>query len=228
MIELLANPNLIYIFLIIGGLGIVVEFSYPGLLFPGVIGALALLLAFVGMGQMPVNWIGTALIISAVILLIVELQVPGIGIFGLGSVVCLLVGSLLIFSGYLDTADIPDSNASISIWLILGATGSVSFTLAVYYWVFAPTGTSTGSYTKSYKYPEGQLAEVTSELNPIGTVRIDNADWTATTDLRSAIHEGEMVRILEVYGGLLKVNRKEQTVKIKNWKGKGKFFRRRL
>ena len=228
MIELLANPNLIYILLIIGGLGITVEFSYPGLIFPGVIGAISLLLAFVGMGQMPVNWIGTALIISAVILLIIELQVPGVGIFGLGSVVCLMVGSLLIFGGYLDTADIPNSNESINLWLILGVFGGVSVMLGVYYWVFAPTGTSTGSYTKSYKYPEGQLAEVTSDLNPIGKVRIDNVDWTATTDLRSAIHEGEMVRILEVYGGLLKVGKKEQAVKVKNWKGKGKFFRRRL
>lgn len=228
MIELLANPNLIYILLIIGGLGITVEFSYPGLLFPGVIGALALLLAFVGMGQMPVNWIGTALIISAVILLIVEFQAPGIGIFGLGSVVCLMVGSLLIFGGYFDTSDITDSNESISLWLILGVAGGVSVTLAAYYWVFAPTGTSTGSYTKSYKYPEGQLAEVISELNPIGKVRINNVDWTATTDLSSAIDEGETVRVLEVYAGLLKVGQKEQTVKIKNWKGKGKLFRKRL
>ena len=227
-IELLANTNLIYILLIIAGLGITIEFSYPGLLFPGVIGALALLLAFVGMGQMPVNWIGTGLIISAVILLIMELQAPGIGIFGLGSVVCLLIGSLLIFGGYLDTTGIPDSNSPISLWLIGGVTSGVSVILAAYYWVLAPTGTSTGSYTESYKYPEGQLAEVTSELNPIGKVRINNTDWTATTDLRGAIHEGEMVRILEVYGGLLKVGKKEQTVKIKNWKGKGKFFRRRL
>ena len=228
MIELLANPNLIYMLLIIGGLGIAVEFSYPGLLFPGVIGALALLLAFVGMGQMPVNWVGTGLIILAVILLIVESQAPGIGVFGLGSVVCLLVGSLLIFGGYFDHTDMPESNSTISIWLIGGVTGSVAALLVVFYWVFSPTGTSTGSYTKSYRDPEGQLAEVTSVLNPIGKVRLNNVDWTATTDLRSAIHEGEIVRVLEVYGGLLKVSKKEQIVRIKNWKGKGKFFRRRL
>ena len=224
-----ANPNLVYILLIVGGLGLLAEFLTPGWLGPGVIGALALILAFVGMGQMSVNWIGAGLIIFAIILLFLEAQASGVGVFGIGAITCFLLGSFLIFGGYFDTVDISEPGTSVSPWLIGGAVSSLGAVLAIFFYILAPIGSSTGNYSGSRRVPpEGQLAKVTSDLHPNGKVCIGQVEWDATTDLRTAIRKGETVRILEVYGRLLKVAREEEVVRVERWSGKGKIFRKRI
>ena len=66
-----------------------------------------------------------------------------------------------------------------------------------------------------------------SDLDPMGKVRIGEEEWDATTDLQGAILEGEEVRVLEAYGGVLKVARKEEPVRTKRWAGRGKIFKKR-
>ena len=81
-VEVIADPNISFILLTLGALGIVVEMFNPGLIIPGVVGVIALLLAFVALGNLPFNWAGVAFIVLAVVLVVLETQVSGFGALG--------------------------------------------------------------------------------------------------------------------------------------------------
>ena len=223
----LADPNLAFVLLTIGGLGILAEFLTPGFIGPGVVGAIALALAFLGMGQLSVNWIGAGLILFAMVLFFLEAQEAGIGIFGIGGVICFLLGAFLLFGGYFSTPDISEPGSGVSLWLIGGFGGGMGVVLATFLYLLRPTGSSTGDYSRSGQGPASQVAVVVSDLDPMGKVRIGEEEWDATTDLQGAIPEGEEVRVLEAYGGVLKVARKEEPVRTKRWAGRGKIFKKR-
>ena len=223
----LADPNLAFVLLTIGGLGILAEFLTPGFIGPGVVGAIALALAFLGMGQLSVNWIGAGLILFAMVLFFLEAQEAGIGIFGIGGVISFLVGAFLLFGGYFSTPDISEPGSGVSLWLIGGFGGGMGVVLATFLYLLRPTGSSTGDYSRSGQGPASQVAVVVSDLDPMGKVRIGEEEWDATTDLQGAIPEGEEVRVLEAYGGVLKVARKEEPVRTKRWAGRGKIFKKR-
>ena len=222
-----ADPNLAFILLTIGGLGILAESLTPGFIGPGVVGAIALALAFLGMGQLSVNWIGAGLILFAMVLFFLEAQEAGIGIFGIGGVISFLLGAFLLFGGYFSTPDISEPGSGVSLLLIGGFGGGMGAVLAAFLYMLRPTGSSTGDYSGSSQGPAGRMALVVSDLDPIGKVRIGEEEWEATTDLQGAIPVGEEVRVLEAFGGVLKVARKEEVVSVKRWAGKGKFFRKR-
>ena len=224
----LADPNLAFVLLTIGGLGILAEFLTPGFIGPGVVGAIALALAFLGMGQLSVNWIGAGLILFAMVLFFLEAQEAGIGIFGIGSVISFLLGAFLLFGGYFSTPDISEPGSGVSLWLIGGFGGGMGVVLATFLYLLRPTGSSTGDYSRSGQGPASQVAVVVSDLDPMGKVRIGEEEWDATTDLQGAIPEGEEVRVLEAYGGVLKVARKEEPVRTKRWAGRGKIFKKRI
>ena len=82
-IRFLADPNVAFLLLTIGGIGIIIELFSPGLIGPGVVGVIALILAFLAFGNLPVNWVGVGLILIAMALFYLEAQAPGIGIFGI-------------------------------------------------------------------------------------------------------------------------------------------------
>ena len=223
----LADPNLAFVLLTIGGLGILAEFLTPGFIGPGVVGAIALALAFLGMGQLSVNWIGAGLILFAMVLFFLEAQEAGIGIFGIGSVISFLLGAFLLFGGYFSTPDISEPGSGVSLWLIGGFGGGMGVVLATFLYLLRPTGSSTGDYSRSGQGPASQVAVVVSDLDPMGKVRIGEEEWDATTDLQGAIPEGEEVRVLEAYGGVLEVARKEEPVRTKRWAGRGNIFKKR-
>ena len=223
----LADPNLAFVLLTIGGLGILAEFLTPGFIGPGVVGAIALALAFLGMGQLSVNWIGAGLILFAMVLFFLEAQEAGIGIFGIGGVISFLLGAFLLFGGYFSTPDISEPGSGVSLWLIGGFGGGMGVVLATFLYLLRPTGSSTGDYSRSGQGPASQVAVVVSDLDPMGKVRIGEEEWDATTDLQGAIPEGEEVRVLEAYGDVLKVARKEEPVRTKRWAGRGKIFKKR-
>ncbi len=223
----LADPNLAFVLLTIGGMGILAEFLTPGFIGPGLVGAIALALALLGMGQLSVNWIGAGLILFAMVLFFLEAQEAGIGIFGIGGVISFLLGAFLLFGGYFSTPDISEPGSGVSLWLIGGFGGGMGVVLATFLYLLRPTGSSTGDYSRSGQGPASQVAVVVSDLDPMGKVQIGEEEWDATTDLQGAIPEGEEVRVLEAYGGVLKVARKEEPVRTKRWAGRGKIFKTR-
>lgn len=97
LLSLLASPNLAYILLMIGLAGLYFELSHPGAVFPGVVGGLALILAFFAMSTLPVSYAGLALIGLAVVLFFAEIKITSYGLLSLGGAVSLILGSVMLF-----------------------------------------------------------------------------------------------------------------------------------
>jgi membrane-bound serine protease (ClpP class) len=97
ILAFLVNPDLAYIFLILGIFGVIFELSAPGLAGPGIVGGVALLLAFIGFGSLPTNAGGIVFILLAVVLFIVDIKAPTHGLLTAGGIVAFVMGSLLIF-----------------------------------------------------------------------------------------------------------------------------------
>ena len=97
LLLVLSNPNIAYLFLILGFYGILFELSHPGAILPGVLGAIFLILAFYSFQVLPVNYAGVALILLALLLFFLDTQIPSHGLLTLGGIVSFVLGSLMLF-----------------------------------------------------------------------------------------------------------------------------------
>lgn len=97
VLNILANPNIAYIFFILGFYGLLFEVTHSGAVLPGVLGTIFLIIAFFSMQMLPTNYAGLALIVLAIILFIAEAKTAGFGLFTLGGLVCMILGSLMLF-----------------------------------------------------------------------------------------------------------------------------------
>ena len=201
LLQTLAEPNIAYILLTLGTLGLILELYHPGALFPGVTGAICLLLGFAALGTLPVGWAGVGLLILAVALLLAELHAPGFGAFGTGSLIAFLMGSLLLF--------VPVTPASpaapvvgVSPWLVGCMTalfGAVLLLVGQRVWSAQRLAPRTGTEALV-----GDTAEVVSALAPQGTVRIRGEVWSARSEGES-IEAGASVRVDRAEGVVLVV-----------------------
>src|ERR1700731_3036662 len=99
LIQAISDPNLGFILLIVGVLGVYVELSSPGLIFPGVGGAVLVLLGLSSLSLLPINWTGAALIILAIALFVLEAKFTSHGILGIGGAVAMALGSVILLNG---------------------------------------------------------------------------------------------------------------------------------
>ena len=97
LLAVLANPNVALILMSLGTLGLFAELQHPGTVLPGVLGAGALILGLVALGNLPFNWAGLALLALAAVLLIAEVFIAGFGAFGIGSIIAFVLGAILLF-----------------------------------------------------------------------------------------------------------------------------------
>ena len=114
-LAIISDPNISYLFMIIGMWGIFFELASPGAIFPGVIGALSLILAFVSFQTIPVNYAGILLILLAIVLFILEVKIVSHGMLAVGGIVSFVLGSLLLF-------DTSSASYNVSWTLIATAT----------------------------------------------------------------------------------------------------------
>lgn len=112
ILSFLANPNVAYLLLALGMLGIYVEVTHPGGIFPGVVGVIAMLLALYSMSVLPLSWAGVALIAISLLLFLLEVKVTSFGLLTVGGLVCFVLGSLMLFDG-----PIPDMRVSLGVAL---------------------------------------------------------------------------------------------------------------
>ncbi len=204
----LANPNLAFLLFVLGGVGLLVEAVIPGFIGPGVIGGLALALSLLGFGHLPVNWVAVGILLCAPVLFYLETIEPGVSIFGIGGVVCLALGGLLLFGGFFSTSDIPEPSFMVNPWLIGALAGSAAIAgLAFVRLVRTEGGTASGYISASEAALEGEWGVAASDLAPAGKVWVDSQEWTATADTNDPIRAGEEVKVIGVYGDILKVER---------------------
>lgn len=192
----ISNPNVAYVLMMIGILGIFFELSNPGVILPGVIGGISLILAFFAFQTLSVNYAGILLILLALILLIAEIKVVSYGMLTVGGVIAMILGSLLLF-------DSPEPwlrlSWSVILWTVLLTAGF--FVLVVRKVLFAHRRRpSTGQ--------EGLIGEEGLALGEIGIggkVFIHGEYWEARSD--EPIAAGEKVIVESVEGMQLKVRR---------------------
>ncbi|MDD8020346.1 MAG: nodulation protein NfeD [Acidobacteriota bacterium] len=193
----IANPNLAYILLMLGLLGLYFEFANPGAIFPGVIGGISLLLALLSFQILPVNYVGLLLIILGTIFFILEIKVTSYGALAVGGVISLFLGSVILIK-----APIPELRPSLKfiIPVVLGI--SLIFVMLVYLVIKAHT-------RKSLTGKEGMVGEIgqaLSSISPDGKVFVHGEIWRAVSDDR--IEKGDKVQVAEVQDHLtLKVKK---------------------
>jgi len=207
-LQVLAKPNIAFVLLTIGQYGIFAELIVPGFIGPGVVGVICLVLAFVGLGNLPVNLVAVGLLLFSMFLFFMELQQPGIGIFGIGGLISFFLGAFFLFGDF-GTPHIPKPVFRVSIWLIAVIAGILcAFLLSIIFLIRSGTKTRAQiGVPRSMRALVGQSGIVVSVLSPSGTIRIDDQSWTATTTSDDLIPEGEEVSVIGVYGRVLKVSK---------------------
>ncbi|MCH9016728.1 MAG: nodulation protein NfeD [Chloroflexi bacterium] len=203
-LEFISDPNVSFILLTVGGLGIVVELFNPGLIAPGVVGVICLLLTFLALGNLPVNWAGVVFVLLAMVLTVLEVVVAGFGILGVGAVVSLIVGGLILFTQFGDVSPTMPS-IGVSRWLVSGAGGV--FGLALVYVVGMAYQSRKQGPPEKASILTGMQGRVTGELAPKGIVLVGNETWTAVSEDDSVISIGEPVEVRSVDGLTLTVFR---------------------
>ena len=202
-LEFISDPNVSFILFSIGGLGIVIELFNPGLIAPGVVGVIALLLAFLAFGNLPVNYAGVAFILVAIGLVALEVVVAGFGILGVGAIVCFIVGALIIFGGTSPTMP----SAPVSRWLVGGVSGAVA--IGLFYVVWTAYQSRRAGRQPMTPALVGMSGTVTGELDPRGVIRVGSETWTAISEDGNVIKIGEPVIVSKVDGLILTVSRED-------------------
>jgi membrane-bound serine protease (ClpP class) len=193
-----AHPQIAYLLLTLGMLGLTVEFWNPGSVFPGVAGGISLLLAFFALQVLPVSYSGVLLIALGIVLLILEVKVTSFGLLGAGGVVALFFGSLMLI-------DSPLPEMQIGLRLIVPMTIVTSGII-----LFLVRLAVQAQRQPAVTGPAGMLAELGEALTSIdpggvGRVRAHGEIWTATAE--DAVAAGDHVQVVAVKGLLLTVRR---------------------
>jgi membrane-bound serine protease (ClpP class) len=194
----ISDPNIAYILLSIGSIGIIAEIYHPGAFFPGITGAISLLLAFYSLGVLDARWGGILLILLAFGLFIGEVLTTTFGIFTIGGIIALVLGSLILFpaAGPLFQID-PWLIAVVAILITAFFAFVIQRVIRVY-----RRQASTGR-----EELVGKTAVVKAALEPEGMVLIKGERWTAISE-KGKVKLGEEVIITRVDGLKLYVTKK--------------------
>lgn len=201
LLQFLADPNLAYVLLMIGIWGLIFEFFNPGMFFPGIAGAICLVLSFFSLQLLPFNLVGLLLIMLAVILFVLETQITSYGALGIGGVIALTLGSLLL---------IEPSAVYVNIhWQYILAGVSVTSTLFIFIIFFAIKAQFKKPTTGS-EAMVGSVGVARTDLTPQGKVYIHGELWSAVNSIPDKeIRKGEQVQVVKREGMKLWVMKKE-------------------
>jgi len=198
ILDAISNPNIAYILMMMGMVGIYFELSNPGLILPGIIGGISMILALYGMQSLPVNYAGLLLMVLGVALFIAELNFATFGLLSLGGAIALFLGSVMLID-----SDDPAMQISKTVLIptlilsILAAIGTV--VLAIRARNSVPVSGIEGMM--------GATAEVKTALEPEGLVWLHGESWKANCE--EWAQPGETVVVEEVDGLTVKVKRSE-------------------
>jgi membrane-bound serine protease (ClpP class) len=198
LLDIISNPTIAYILLMLGIYGIFFELSSPGAILPGVVGGIFLILAFYALQMLPVNYAGLALIFFAIILFIAEIKVVSHGLLAVGGVISLLLGSLMLFQS-------PGEYMKISLSVIIPAV-----LVSAGFFIFATTKAVKARLTKPTTGMEGLVGEVgiaSTTIAPEGKISIHGEFWNVISD--QTVEKGEKVQVIGSANLKLKVKKIE-------------------
>ncbi|MBI3082852.1 MAG: nodulation protein NfeD [Candidatus Omnitrophica bacterium] len=188
-LAIITNPNLAYLLMLLGTLGLIFEFTHPGIGFPGIAGLICLLLALYAFQTLPVSYAAVALIAVGLALLIAEIKIVSHGLLAIGGVISLSLGSLMLFES-------PDPTIQVSLSVIVPTVATLA---AIILFVLQRA-------LRAQAHPvatgaQGLLGDVgvaSTDLNPDGTVFVHGELWNASSP--HPIRQGEKVRVIRVDG----------------------------
>ena len=197
--SIISDPNIVYILLMIGIYGIFFELYNPGTIFPGVLGAICLILSFYAMNTLPINYAGLALILLSVILFILEIKIISHGLLTIGGIVSLLLGSMMLVDpeSILETMEI---SMELIIFIIVLTT--------VFFLVVITLGIK-AQKRKPVTGIEGIIGEkgiAISDLNPKGEIKVHGEYWVAES-VGGEVRQGDEIEVIELDNLKLKVKK---------------------
>jgi membrane-bound serine protease (ClpP class) len=193
IIDAVADPNIGFILLILGALGVYVEFSSPGLILPGVAGGILFLLGLSSLAVMPINWIGAALLLLGGTLLILEVKFTSHGVLGIGGTVSMVLGALLLVNG----------PPEVRIHLATALAVVVPFALISLFLVTLAVRARRNKAVMNDGGLLNQLGQARTALAHAGPVFVHGEYWDAVSS--SPVESGAEVRVVAVDGLKLRV-----------------------
>ncbi len=183
----ISNPNLAYILLMVGLLGLYFEFANPGAILPGILGGISLLLAIFSFQILPLNYVGLLLILLAAILFILEVKVHSYGMLSVGGIAAMFIGSIMLID-----SPIPELRPSLKFIIPVVLAVSLVIIFLVYLVVRAHA-------RRSFTGREGMIGEkgtARTDLKPSGKVFVHGEIWDAEAD--GPILRGDRIKVTEV------------------------------
>lgn len=194
LLSVITNPNVAYILMLVGIYGLIFEFSNPGAIVPGTVGAISLLLALYALQMLPINYAGMGLILLGIALMIAEAFAPSFGVLGIGGVVAFIIGSIIL----MDT-QVPGFGIDISIIITFAVLSVLVFVFVI------------GMAIRARRHPVvsgldelvGGTATVLADFQGSGSVNIHSETWQASSTV--SLHQGQRVRVTGIDGLTLHV-----------------------
>lgn len=196
ILKTISNPNIAYLLMLIGMAGLYFELSHPGAIFPGVVGGISLILAFYAFQTLSVNYAGVLLIILGAILFLLEIKVTSYGLLSVGGVICLTLGSIMLFNTGAPGLRISWSVLIPAVLVISGFFMTVAFLAMRAHMAKPRTG---------YQGLIGEIAVAKESLAPDGKVFVHGELWNATSE--DIVPVGSKVEVIEVENLWLKVRK---------------------
>lgn len=197
ILQVLTNPNVLAVLSVLAILGLIAEIQNPGAIFPGVIGAISLVLILYGASVLPVSWAGIALLLLALTLFVADVFAPTHGVLTIGGAVSMLLGLLMLFES-------PDPALRVS-WVAAGTLTALT-TLFFAFIVTAGIRAQRAHRVTGVEAMVGALAVARTDIAPRGKIFYDGTYWNAITE-GDSIKAGEPV-VIERMEGLTAVVRK--------------------
>lgn len=202
LLAVITNPNVAYILMLIGIYGLIFEFSNPGAVLPGTIGAICLLLALFAFQVLPINYAGLGLILLGIGLMVAEAFAPSFGILGLGGVVAFVIGSVIL----MDT-DLPGFGINLGLVGAFALASALLFVLAL------------GMVLKSWRKPVvcgkeeliGAVGFAVETFDKQGLIRIHSENWRARTDTPLEKGEKALVKAIDGLNLMVTAEKKQET-----------------
>lgn len=195
----IVEPNVAFILLIVGVLGLYVEFNHPGMFAPGVIGGIAILLALYAMNMLPVSITGFVLIALALALFVLEAKFPTHGILGVGGTIAMILGAIMLVQ---------------SPWTGMGVRPSTALAVTIPFAVIAIVLMRAVLRSRAWKQAagseelvgeEGEVTEPVGASPAVGMVRVHGELWRAAASNGANIPKGARVRVKRIHGLTLEV-----------------------
>jgi membrane-bound serine protease (ClpP class) len=189
----ISDPNIAFILLVLGALGIYLEYLSPGLIFPGVAGGILFLLALSALSLLSINWTGAALLLLSFAFFVLEAKFASHGILGIGGVVAMILGSLLLVNGP------PEMRIRISTALAV----SLPFAAITLFLMSLVVRARTQKVMTGTTAMQNMVGVALTALSPAGQVLVRGEYWNAVS--ATPVASGVPVRVIDVEGLTLKV-----------------------